>query len=309
MRCSSRWWSIPSSCMSARTCRSRSRTRRRCPPLSKPPARGGRWSRSATASAICRCRRRGARRWTPGAAGRPAPRLLPAPNPSRYEVDDAAITNPYPRVAYLGDACLLPTRHRLYWRAALSAPGPGPARDGPARGCQHHPHRPDPAEPGPDPRRPGVSAGRGCAGRRSLPGQNAPAEGDLHSIADLLGPIVGEAPEDLYGRIQGVTATTQLLARRLDTDSTSRVRQLLNTWPLLRTSIWLDQQPRRDYPNGSFAAHVLGFADYDNQGQYGVEQFYDDKLAGEPGFVTAERDANLVPLPIGDSSQKAAIDG
>ncbi|HMA34978.1 MAG TPA: penicillin-binding protein 2 [Chloroflexia bacterium] len=134
-------------------------------------------------------------------------------------------------------------------------------------------------------------------------------EGDLHSIADLLGPIVGEAPEDLYGRIQGVTATTQLLARRLDTDSTSRVRQLLNTWPLLRTSIWLDQQPRRDYPNGSFAAHVLGFADYDNQGQYGVEQFYDDKLAGEPGFVTAERDANLVPLPIGDSSQKAAIDG
>src|SRR5262249_53803856 len=39
------------------------------------------------------------------------------------------------------------------------------------------------------------------------------------------------------------------------------------------------------------------------------EQFYDDQLAGVPGFVTAERDANLVPLPLGDSQSKAAQDG
>ncbi|MDQ2806721.1 MAG: penicillin-binding protein 2 [Chloroflexota bacterium] len=135
-------------------------------------------------------------------------------------------------------------------------------------------------------------------------------DSDLHTLADLLGPVLAESPDDLYTRIRSVTSTnTLLLARRLDADATARVRQLRNTWPVVQGSVWLDQQPRRDYPNGNFAAHILGFTDYDNQGQYGVEQFYDDKLAGTPGFVTAERDSNMIPLPVGDSSQKPAMDG
>src|SRR5689334_2271354 len=134
-------------------------------------------------------------------------------------------------------------------------------------------------------------------------------DADLHTIADLLGPILSQAPEDLYQHIKGETATTQLLYRRLDSDAAARVLQLRNTWPVVRSAVWLEDQPRRDYPNGNFAAHILGFADYDNHGQYGVEQFYDDKLAGVPGSLTAERDSQGYPLPLGDASQKQAIDG
>jgi cell division protein FtsI/penicillin-binding protein 2 len=134
-------------------------------------------------------------------------------------------------------------------------------------------------------------------------------DADLHTIADLLGPILSQAPEDLYQQIKGQTATTQLLYRRLDSEAAARVLQLRNTWPVVRSAVWLEDQPRRDYPNGNFAAHILGFADYDNHGQYGVEQFYDDKLAGVPGSLTAERDSQGYPLPLGDASQKQAIDG
>ncbi len=135
------------------------------------------------------------------------------------------------------------------------------------------------------------------------------SDSDIHSIADLLGPIISESPDDLYQRIQGITYTTQLLARRLDSDASARVQQLLDTWPVLQGSVWLDEQPRREYPNGTFASHILGFTDYDNQGQYGVEQFYNDVLAGTPGYMTAERDSNLVPLPLGDSRSAPAVDG
>ncbi|HUS13777.1 MAG TPA: penicillin-binding protein 2, partial [Chloroflexia bacterium] len=131
----------------------------------------------------------------------------------------------------------------------------------------------------------------------------------LHNIADLLAPTLGQTPEDLYRRIQSVTATTMLLARRMDTDAATRLRQLRSTWPEIRASISLDPQPRRDYPNGNFASHLLGFADYDNHGQYGIEQFYDEQLAGTPGYVTAERDSDMVPLPMDDPHQKPAMDG
>ena len=45
-------------------------------------------------------------------------------------------------------------------------------------------------------------------------------------------------------------------------------------------------------PDSSLAAHLLGFVNRDGTGQYGVEQAYQDSLAGSPRVVIAERDAN-----------------
>jgi cell division protein FtsI/penicillin-binding protein 2 len=49
-------------------------------------------------------------------------------------------------------------------------------------------------------------------------------------------------------------------------------------------------------PNISLAAHLLGFVNREGQGQYGVEQYYQDLLAGEPEIVEADKDANGQPL-------------
>jgi cell division protein FtsI/penicillin-binding protein 2 len=45
-------------------------------------------------------------------------------------------------------------------------------------------------------------------------------------------------------------------------------------------------------PNTSLAAHLIGFVNRDGEGQYGVEQFYQDLLAGTPAVVESDRDAN-----------------
>ena len=54
-------------------------------------------------------------------------------------------------------------------------------------------------------------------------------------------------------------------------------------------------EPKRYYPNGPLAAHVLGYVGLDGSGLGGVEQFYNSKIAGEPGRLFLERDAKGKP--------------
>jgi cell division protein FtsI (penicillin-binding protein 3) len=48
-------------------------------------------------------------------------------------------------------------------------------------------------------------------------------------------------------------------------------------------------EPRRDYPAGSLAAQVVGFAGTDHKGLSGLERQYDTLLAGVPGHMVEQR--------------------
>jgi len=54
-------------------------------------------------------------------------------------------------------------------------------------------------------------------------------------------------------------------------------------------------EPKRYYPNGPLAAHILGYVGLDGTGLGGVEQFYNSRIAGEPGRLFLEKDANGKP--------------
>ncbi len=47
--------------------------------------------------------------------------------------------------------------------------------------------------------------------------------------------------------------------------------------------VWFEEEYKRVYPNGSLAADVIGFTRTDNQGLYGLEEYYNDTLNGTPG--------------------------
>lgn len=47
--------------------------------------------------------------------------------------------------------------------------------------------------------------------------------------------------------------------------------------------VWFEEEYKRVYPNGSLAADVIGFARSDNEGQYGLEEYYNDVLNGTAG--------------------------
>jgi len=61
--------------------------------------------------------------------------------------------------------------------------------------------------------------------------------------------------------------------------------------------IGLIESNKRSYPQGSMAAHLLGFVGSDNQGLTGLENSYDSYLKGKPGSSTIESDAKGLPVP------------
>ncbi|HET6976548.1 MAG TPA: penicillin-binding protein [Pyrinomonadaceae bacterium] len=79
------------------------------------------------------------------------------------------------------------------------------------------------------------------------------------------------------------------IARRLDADVANKVVEL--KLPGLQTQL----ESKRYYPNGSLAAHVLGYVGLDGKGLGGVEQFYNAKISGEAGKLFVEKDANGKP--------------
>ena len=61
--------------------------------------------------------------------------------------------------------------------------------------------------------------------------------------------------------------------------------------------IGTEAQTSRYYPEGTLAAHVLGFTGSDNQGLYGLEYSYNSLLAGKDGYYTYAKDAAGNAMP------------
>lgn len=67
------------------------------------------------------------------------------------------------------------------------------------------------------------------------------------------------------------------LKRQIVPDTAEKIMQLKIK------GIYLTSESKRYYPEGEFAAHVLGFTDINDEGQEGVERGWEQTLAGELG--------------------------
>lgn len=57
--------------------------------------------------------------------------------------------------------------------------------------------------------------------------------------------------------------------------------------------VWFEDNYKRVYPYGSLASHVVGFAVNGNEGNYGVEQYYNELLNGKNGRTYGYYDTEL----------------
>ncbi len=124
---------------------------------------------------------------------------------------------------------------------------------------------------------------------------------DAATLVQMLG-LEGDAAATLTQRMES-DAQYQVLARDLDPAISDQIRAKSSGDHPTLTGLDLTPQPLRVYPqpggapNTSLVAQLLGFVNRAGQGQYGVEQYYQDQLAGMPRVVAAQKDANgnLVP--------------
>ncbi len=112
--------------------------------------------------------------------------------------------------------------------------------------------------------------------------------------------LEGDAAAALTERMTADKAYV-VLARDLEPEASDALRAAMAEEKLRQVA--LEPEPVRVYPQEgggpgtTLAAHLLGFVNREGKGQYGVEQRYQDVLAGAPIVVDARRDiaARLVP--------------
>ena len=73
--------------------------------------------------------------------------------------------------------------------------------------------------------------------------------------------------------------------------------------------LYEEQSSIREYPYGAFMSSVLGFTDSDGNGLYGLENSYNDVLAGTPGRSVALESAGGIVLDDSEADYHAPADG
>jgi cell division protein FtsI (penicillin-binding protein 3) len=123
-------------------------------------------------------------------------------------------------------------------------------------------------------------------------------------LVTLLG-LTDEAAATLRSKMTSGAEYT-VLAREIDPAISDRIRELSGGDKPELAGLILEPQSVRLYPQSgggprtTLAAHLMGFVNREGLGQYGVEQFYQDDLAGLSTYVAAQKDASGNAIP--DSS-------
>jgi stage V sporulation protein D (sporulation-specific penicillin-binding protein) len=120
----------------------------------------------------------------------------------------------------------------------------------------------------------------------------------LASTGDVLVKLLdldAEAEAELRARLASGRPYV-ILRRGIDPRLGERIRQAARDGRIVGIS--LEPEPERVYPQAgggpesTLAAHLLGFVNRVSDGQYGVEAFYQDVLAGQPRISVSQRDVS-----------------
>ncbi len=132
----------------------------------------------------------------------------------------------------------------------------------------------------------------------AVPATITDKEATARAIADTLGGDYTDYLERISGE-----GTYTYVARKADPARAAELEALG------LTGLGFHDDSRRVYPSNELGCQVLGFVGIDDQGLSGLELYYDDLLAGEPGALIGERDRQGRPIPGGVAFEEEAIDG
>lgn len=96
---------------------------------------------------------------------------------------------------------------------------------------------------------------------------------------------------------------------KVDKETADAIEKFKVDNKLAMYSIEVRDNTKREYPNETLASTVIGFTNYDGDGVYGIEAYYDDYLQGVDGKVVTAQDANGGAMPYQYETRYEAKDG
>lgn len=126
-------------------------------------------------------------------------------------------------------------------------------------------------------------------------------------IAAVFEKILGLDKNLIKEKLDNKDVSWVSLARKIDRFQKAEIEK--NNF----SGIGFEEELKREYPEGSMAAQLLGFVGKDSigrdKGYFGLEGFYNRELTGRAGILKMEKDASGRPILIGTKSQEEEISG
>lgn len=109
---------------------------------------------------------------------------------------------------------------------------------------------------------------------------------DHREVAKILAEKLDMADQEpaIFAKINNAKLYVPPIKRRVEEAKAKDIEKLGIT------GVLVIPEHVRFYPENELASHVLGFVDFEAEGRYGVEAFYNDELKGAAGAVLAEKD-------------------
>lgn len=124
-------------------------------------------------------------------------------------------------------------------------------------------------------------------------------EVDYDTFLQKLETAVTETPDSQWLKV----------ADKIEKPVADEILSEMNEQELASKVIFTNEDTKRYYPQSELAASVIGFTNYDGDGVYGVEAYYNDYLAGVDGKNITATDANGDEMPYKNDKNYSAKDG
>ncbi len=125
-----------------------------------------------------------------------------------------------------------------------------------------------------------------------------PDQGDVEKLSSVLGTYLGLTYESVYNKLTNSPDNWEYVVVQdyVGADTVTSLQQLMQQMKdlgdLSLKGLGFKPRFQRSYPEKELASNVLGFVARDGRGYFGIEEKYNDLLAGNPVLVWVPRDPN-----------------
>ena len=114
--------------------------------------------------------------------------------------------------------------------------------------------------------------------------------GRMERICTMLVDVLGLDYDKLMKICENPNNRYEVVKKRIDKEKHDKINKIKKEKGIGHYSVYLIEDTKRAYPNNQLASNIIGFTDYDNIGQYGVEAYYDEFLQGRNGRLVMLKD-------------------
>ncbi len=128
-------------------------------------------------------------------------------------------------------------------------------------------------------------------------------------ICQYLSQLLDVDYDRLMKATENLNSQYYVVKRKVEKPEVSEINAFMAENKIDTDSVFTEQTSKRYYPNSSLASNIIGFTNYDGDGVYGLEAYYDDYLSGTDGKAVYAKDAYGREMSYTNDAYYSAEDG